>query len=316
MPVCEADPWRMQYFEGIPCPDHVKVPTEDGDAYLWYPEHKWVYNKLSIAESQGLRCAPHGIDPDHYPVFSKPIYNMRGMGAGSRILRTEKEYRRANRPGHMWCELLEGDHVSTDVAVVRGESKWWRHTSGVPLEGGMFDYWIVEKEDRESLVEHFTEWIRKNLSTYTGMVNLETIGDRIIECHLRFADQWPDLYGEGWVEAVIRLYETGEWDYRTERRTGYSVVLFGAHGVKYSHPDPKLLEELRNDPEISSVQVTFHEDKDPELHSMPPGGFRLAIVNGFDLEPLREARDRLALNFWSTQQLSARRRRRQKAGAV
>ena len=32
---------------------------------------------------------------------------------------------------------------------------------------------------------------------YTGMVNFETIGGRIIEAHLRFADQWPDLYGGG-----------------------------------------------------------------------------------------------------------------------
>jgi hypothetical protein len=30
------------------------------------------------------------------------------------------------------------------------------------------------------------------------MVNLETIGGRIIEVHLRFADQWPDLYGARW----------------------------------------------------------------------------------------------------------------------
>ena len=316
MPVCEADPWRMQYFEGIPCPDHVNVPTEDGDAYLWYPKYKWVYNKLLIAETQGLRCAPHGIDPDHYPVFSKPIYNMRGMGTGSRVLRTLPEYKRALRAGHMWCELLEGDHVSTDVAVVDGEPKWWRHTTGIPIGGGMFDYWVVEKDERESLVDYCGEWIRTNLAGYTGMINLETIGDRIIECHLRFADQWPDLYGEGWVEGVIHLYETGEWNYRSERRTGYSIVLFGAHGIQYRHPDADLLEEIRRLPEVTSVQVTFHEDKDPALHSMPPGGFRLAIVNGYDLETLRAARDKLALSFWSTQQLTPRRGRSKKSETV
>ncbi len=32
MPICEADPWRMQYFEGVACPDDVNIPTEDGDA--------------------------------------------------------------------------------------------------------------------------------------------------------------------------------------------------------------------------------------------------------------------------------------------
>ena len=36
-------------------------------------------------------------------------------------------------------------------------------------------------------------------------------------------------------------------------------------------------------PGVTSVQITFHEDRAPEHHAMPPGGFRLAIVNGFDL---------------------------------
>ena len=47
-------------------------------------------------------------------------------------------------------------------------------------------------------------WLRSNLRGYTGMVNLETIGGTIIECHLRFTDQWPDLYGgDAWVGAVV-----------------------------------------------------------------------------------------------------------------
>jgi len=62
MPICEADPWRVQYFVDANCPPDVNIPTEDGDAYLWYPRYKWVYNKLAVAESQDLACAPHGID--------------------------------------------------------------------------------------------------------------------------------------------------------------------------------------------------------------------------------------------------------------
>ena len=44
---------------------------------------------------------------------------------------------------------------------------------------------------------------------------------------------------------------------------------------------------------VSSVQITFHEDVAPERHAMPPGGFRLAIVNGFDLAAAFTARERL-----------------------
>jgi hypothetical protein len=49
---------------------------------------------------------------------------------------------------------------------------------------------------------------------------------------------------------------------------------------------------------------------------MPPGGFRLAIVNGSDLNLGLRARERLALGFWSTQQLLPRRGRPQPVQAA
>ncbi|MDX1402857.1 MAG: hypothetical protein R3245_13110 [Kiloniellales bacterium] len=311
MPICEADPWRVQYFEGVPCPEDVKIPTEDGDAYIWYPKHRWIYNKLMVAESQGLVSAPHGIDPPEFPIFSKPIFNMRGMGAGSRIFRTLKEYKYGQRPGHMWMTLLNGEHVSSDVAIVDGKARWWRHSTGIPLGEGVFDYWLVEAAPRPELEAYCSKWVEENLSGYTGMANFETIGGTIIEAHLRFADQWPDLYGEGWVEALVSLYEDGDWFFRNdETRNGYSVVLFGAHGIQYRHPPQDLVSELLQAPQVTSIQITFHEDRPPGAHSMPPGGFRLAIVNGWDLEVARKVREKLALSFWSTQQLLQRRKRR------
>lgn len=317
MPICEADPWRVQYFEDIPCPDDVLVPTEDGDAWKWYPQYKWVYNKLSVAESQGLACGPHGLEPPGFPVFSKPVFNMRGMGAGSRVLRTLREYKANQRPGHIWMPILEGEHISTDAAVVKGALRWQRHTFGAPLEGGMFDYWTVLAESRPDIEAYCADWTAKHLPEYTGMINFETIGGRIIEVHLRFADQWPDLYGgRAWVEALIGLYRDRDWRFDDkDRRDGYSVVLFGGHGLQYRHPPAELVEEIRAAPGVSSVQVTFHEDRPAAWHSMPPGGFRLAIVNCWDLDAGRAARDRLALSFWSTQQLAASRRQRSAGGA-
>jgi hypothetical protein len=128
-------------------------------------------------------------------------------------------------------------------------------------------------------------------------VNLETIGGTIIECHLRFADQWVDLYGPGWMESVVELYADGRWRFRDDgRRTGYSVVLFGRHGVRHQI-DRTAAEELRHLAGISSVQITFHDDAPPEVHAMPPGGFRLAIVNCWDLAAGLLAREQLARLF-------------------
>jgi hypothetical protein len=317
VPVCEIDPWRMQYFEGVACPNDVRIPTEDSDAWLWYPAQKWVYNKLAIVESQGLPCGPHGVEPPSFPVFSKPIYNLRGMGAGSRVFRSAKEYRLHQNPGHMWMPLFEGEHVSSDAALVDGEPAWWRHAIGKPLDGGMFDFWTVLAETRPAIEADCGDWARRYLVGYTGMVNFETIGTRIIEVHLRFSDQWPDLYGQGWVDALVRLYGESVWEFDDSgRRDGYSVVLFGAHGVQFAHPPRELVDELRLTPTVSSIQITFHEDRPPAAHSMPPGGFRLAIVNGWDLQAGREVRNRLALSYWSTQHLLPRRGRPVKAAAA
>jgi hypothetical protein len=50
-------------------------------------------------------------------------------------------------------------------------------------------------------------------------------------------------------------------------------------------------------PSISSVQITFHENLAPKRHAMPPGGFRLAVVNGFTLTAALSARARLQDHF-------------------
>ncbi len=312
MPIREMDPWREQYFARVACPDDVVIPTDDGDAWGLYPEHRWVYDKLRLAESQQLTCGPHGIDPAAFPVFSKPVFNLRGMGTGSRIIRSLRDYRAHQRPGHFWMPMFEGEHVSTDVAVVRGRPRWWRHTIGLAIGEGMFDHWTVLAEPRPAIEKPCAAWLRRHMRGYTGMVNFETIGARIIEAHLRFSDQWPDLYGgDPWVEALVRLYRDGVWDHDDrDRATGYSVVLFGAHGIQYRHPPRALIDEVLAMPEVTSVQVTFHEDRPPAWHAMPPGGFRLAIVNTRDLEAGRAARERLALAFWATQSLAPGRRRK------
>jgi hypothetical protein len=316
MPIVETDPWREQYFEGVACPVGVVVPTDDADGYRLFPKHRWIYNKLLIAESQGLSCGPHGIIPDSFPVFSKPIYNLRGMGIETRVFHSREEYLNGRDPGHMWMPIFAGEHVSTDLAVVDGDVRWCRHTVGVPLESAMFDYWTILATSKPDLESYQRDWIKRNFAGYTGMMNTETIGGRIIEAHLRFADQWPDLYGAGWVESLVELYAKQTWSFADEdHREGYSVVLFGPHGARHKRPDAELQEEIRATPEISSLQITFHEDKAPHLHAMPPGGFRLAIVNCWDLETGTAAREKLAMHFWATQTLQPRSRRRSRRDA-
>jgi len=50
-------------------------------------------------------------------------------------------------------------------------------------------------------------------------------------------------------------------------------------------------------PGISSLQITFHEDLSPDRHAMPPGGFRVAIVNCWDRAAGNAARELLRAHF-------------------
>jgi hypothetical protein len=295
MPVLERDPWRLQYFEHVPCPEHVAIPTDDPDCWLLCPEHRWVYDKLRIAETQGLAAGPHGVKPSSFPVFSKPIVNLRGMGIGSRIIQSADEMERHYAPGHMWMPLLDGAHISTDCAVSDGRLLWCRQATGVPAGEGMFQHWTIHARTAPGLEDRLSTWIAQHMRGYTGMMNFETIAGIIIEVHLRFADQWCDLYGERWVEALVGLYARGRWDFAdTGRRDGFSVPLFALHGHCYRHPPPALQADIRSMAQVTSLQVTFHEAKSPEDHAMPPGGFRLAVINATDLAAARKARQRLA----------------------
>jgi hypothetical protein len=55
--------------------------------------------------------------------------------------------------------------------------------------------------------------------------------------------------------------------------------------------------QVQHLPGVSSVQITFHEEREPEHHAMPPGGFRLAVVNAWNLQSGLAGRDMLRSHF-------------------
>ena len=295
MPICEADPWRFQYFEHIDCPPDVRISTEDPDSWEWFPEHRWIYDKLAVALSQGLQAAPHGVMPPSFPVFSKPIMNLRGMGTGSQVIASAEEYRAALTAGHFWCTLLTGPHVSTDVALVDGEPRWWRHTTGATGPGGTFDHWLIHAEpmpEHRGLVRRLVApaTCAATPAWPTSRRSAAASSRRIFASPTNGLIFMVPAGSRRWCACM----SPGDWVYPdADRVDGYSVVLFGPHGPRYRHPPAALVDEVRAMPGVSSVQITFHEDKAPEHHAMPPGGFRLAIVNARALDAGQAGRERL-----------------------
>ena len=294
----DCDPWREQSFVDGGSALSACIPLDDTAAFNRYPEHRWVYDKLRLTQSLGIECGTHEVTPSRYPVFSKPVTNLKGMGTGCCVLWSDRDHRENCRAGDFWMRLLAGEHISTDLAVVDGDAAWCRHTLGVASGAGTFDYWVIEERPRPRLERLCREWLRANLAGHTGMVNIETIGGCIMSVHLRASDQWPDLYGRKWLDAMAGLYTHGRWDLvDNDRAEGYSVVLFGPHGTRYVYPSPQLMAGFREVVGISSIQLTFFEDRPPDAHAMPPGGFRLAVINSFNLEAAFRVRAAMALEF-------------------
>jgi len=151
----------------------------DADAWTLYPQHRAWFDKLQLSLRLGYNCGPAGTAPissGRYVV--RPTYNLSGMGVGARI-----EYIAANSytavdPGYFWCEVFPGEQHSVDY---RWDQQWvatssWRATRGNTLS--RFVRW-----DR---AEFFPELPPMFDDLHdVGTINIEFIGDKIIEVHLR-----------------------------------------------------------------------------------------------------------------------------------
>ena len=307
MPILENDPWRMQYFESIHCPDSIVVPTEDADAVALFSDYADVYDKFELAGMQGVVSGRLDCFPSKYPVIVLPRVNYKGMARNAVVLRSLEEYKvhidDMLWDSFFWSEFLFGDHVTVDVAVVDGKVVWGRAVLAASMGfPGVFDFWKLLPQinlDPHNSHKALVEWYAEQcLQGYTGMVNFEMIGDKIIEVHLRFSDQWVDLYGKGFMDAVVCLYYKGVWGFNAPAKLpAFSVCLYSPQGIRYpeyKHPPQGLVDELVALPGISSIQNTFHEGLPVDQHAMPNGWFRRAVLYGWDLEALLWARQAIA----------------------
>lgn len=92
---------------------------EERDAYPLVPQRdRWIFNKLSVAQSLGYECGPCGSPitvPGKY--VQRPIMNFAGYGLGG-VLEFDTGQRLQFEPpyaaGYFWCEHFSGLHTWTE----------------------------------------------------------------------------------------------------------------------------------------------------------------------------------------------------------
>lgn len=197
----------------LKCP--IDVPINDLDAWTRYPKHRWIYNRMEICEFQKTRYAPMPVEPKEYPVIIKPIVNLYGMGLNVHKLEDENDFYDHWYSNSFWMEYADGEHQSYDLVVSNGKIVF--HTCFIghkdPKIIGKFDYW---ETDERCLPAICVDLVENRLIDYTGCLNIEVIGDTIIECHLRMGDvdQIPTL---AILQGIIAVYQGLPYDWSDVR---------------------------------------------------------------------------------------------------
>ena len=149
----------------------------DHEAYSLYPKDNIWYNKLYLAERLGYN-AGYGLIPYDGEFVIKPTVNLHGCGIGAKI----GYYKKNDLVPHeyFWSEVFTGRHITVDYSKINGQ---WHQ--GHTFEGF--------KDNREDLLK-FSLWRRVEYAyvlpkifndIHVDNLNIEIIGDKIIEVHLR-----------------------------------------------------------------------------------------------------------------------------------
>lgn len=160
---------------------------DDCDTWVEYPKHRNFFNKLWVADNLNYFCGPSGFAPSR-TVMSviRPVYNLSGMGAGAEYKLIEKDDCTAVPLGYFWTEKFEGRHISATYKFYSGYTAIWKPLSawegfrrdGAPLY--KFDRWCrIPLNEAPKVPRLFNDLFD------VGIINVEFIGNKVIEVHLR-----------------------------------------------------------------------------------------------------------------------------------
>jgi len=259
------------------------IPCSDADAWITFTDYHHIYNKLWIAESQGIPCGPMGTYPNRYPVIFKPIINLYGMSRGTKIINNEEQYDNNIIDGNFWEEYLEGTHQCIDLVVKYGKIYFMSCLESIKgPETGTFNY--HKSVIGYKLPKSIKTWIETIFDDYIGCINIETINNKIIECHLRLNGD-AQLYDQSFTNQLFKFINGTSNTIQYEIKEKYIIPLFVSKGFTQQIDQTgiiKLCEQYNAN--------SIHFDN-PKSINQSEHMSRLLIFDIFDLQKGLELRD-------------------------
>ena len=203
-----------------------KIPDFDGQAYNRYPKYQFVYDKLWVMKSQGLICGRleklNENSNIKLPIFIKPRWGHKT--ASSKNCYKIKSWDELNKYKHiqdlMWSEFIDDNECMTDYILLNGTIVYQITYKYSPEQTGYIETWKYISPDNKPL-PIITEWVQLHLNGFTGAVNVQYRGDKIIEVGLRLARGGAYILStknKYLIQNINNVVERNHWDYGLENK--------------------------------------------------------------------------------------------------
>ena len=158
-------------FENIET--NIDIPLDDRTAFKLYPKYNWVYSTSRLLDMQNIEWSPFPMKNLEYPLREF------GLVADDETC------------GTIYTRQLEGDDITTDVAIMKGEIKWARHHK-------------IDKNGSKQILDELRGNIELRISALTtlhfqkfaGIISVDTVGHDMIAVRLCMTTDVVNQYPE------------------------------------------------------------------------------------------------------------------------
>lgn len=157
------------------------------DKDFWHttdPDDLWLFDKLILARKLGYVCGPAGVPPPKPAAYIvRPCVNYRMMSRGAQFMQLSESDHDQVPDGYFWCEVFTGRHLSFDYHF---------GIQTLAVEGFRDDANRLDRFSKWTKIEEqfiLPEIIAQVAQRYEWL-NVEVIGDKVIEVHLRYNDDF------------------------------------------------------------------------------------------------------------------------------
>lgn len=223
-------PWckTMGFFNPYVDPfDHFiskNIPDFDYQAYYKYKKHNFVYDKLWVAQSQGLLCGELNELKENpnisMPIFIKPRYgNETATSKNCFKIKSWDDLEKYKKiPDMMWSEFIDAKEQMTDFILLNGKIVYQITYIYSDSQNEFIDEWkYISPESKP--IPKIIEWVNTYMNNFTGAVNVQYRDDKIIEVGLRLARGGAYILStknKYLIENINNVVDNNYWDYNIE----------------------------------------------------------------------------------------------------